>query len=254
MATPQSESFVHAFARGLTIIERMGQQTGRLTIAEIAQSSDLPRTAVRRFLLTLQELQFVQTDGRHYWLTPKVMRLGMAYLYTLPFWRHTQRVLEELHAEIGQSCAASVLDGEDIVYIARVHARRILAMSPVPGSRLPAHAVSMGRVLLSGLDAASLKHYLGKVQPGRLTPATVTGRRELATLIRAAGAQGYAWVDRELDDSICGIAVPVRDTEGQVTAAINVSLPAGRFDEASAIDRLLVPLREAAARLRSAAG
>ena len=113
MATPQSESFVHAFARGLTIIERMGQQTGRLTIAEIAQSSDLPRTAVRRFLLTLQELQFVQTDGRHYWLTPKVMRLGMAYLYTLPFWRHTQRVLEELHAEIGQSCAASVLDGAD---------------------------------------------------------------------------------------------------------------------------------------------
>ncbi len=254
MATPQSESFVHAFARGLTIIERMGQQAGRLTIAEIAQASDLPRTAVRRFLLTLHELQFVQTDGRHYWLTPKVLRLGMAYLYTLPFWRHTQRVLEELNAAIGQSCAASVLDDEDIVYIARVHARRILAMSPVPGSRLPAHAVSMGRVLLSGLDDASLKRYLAEVQPKKLTPVTVTGRRELAARIQAAGVQGYAWVDRELDDSICGIAVPVRDAEGRMMAAINVSLPAGRFDEATAIDRFLVPLRQAAARIRSAAG
>ena len=165
-----------------------------------------------------------------------------------------RKSLEELNADIGQSCAASVLDGEDIVYVARVHARRILAMSPVPGSRLPAHAVSMGRVLLAGLPDAVLEHYLAHVQPRRLTANTVTGLRELAARIHQAAADGYAWIDRELDDSICGIAVPVRDTHGEVVAAINVSLPAGRFDEAAAKDRFLVPLRQAAARIRSATG
>jgi IclR family pca regulon transcriptional regulator len=160
MATPESEAFVRTFARGLKVIEVMGQATGSQTIADVAQASGLPRTAVRRFLMTLSDLDFVRTDGKRYWLTPKVLRLGLSYVYTLPFWRTAQIVLEELCANLEQSCAVSVLDEEDIVYVARVHARRILSMSPVLGSRLPAHAVSMGRVLLSGLDDTALKAYL----------------------------------------------------------------------------------------------
>ena len=108
--------------------------------------------------LTLIELGFVKTDEKDYWLTPKVLRLCMTYLYTLPFWRQSQQVLEELGTRVQQSCAVSVLDDGEIVYIQRFHTKRILAFSPSTGSRLPAYAVSMGRVLLAHdpvLDAPS---------------------------------------------------------------------------------------------------
>jgi IclR family pca regulon transcriptional regulator len=252
MATPESETFVRSFARGLKVIEVMGQAPAPQTLADIAQAAQLPRTAARRFLATLTELEFVRTDDRRYWLTPKVLRLGMSYLYTLPYWRHAQLALEALCADIGQSCAISVLDGEEIVYVARLHARRILAMSPVIGSRLPAHAVSMGRMLLAGLPQAGLKAYLVNARLKQLTGKTIVDRKALGEQIRLAGVNGYAWVDRELDDSICGIAVPIRDQEGQTIAAINISLPAGQFTEASACEEFLGPLREAAARIRGA--
>jgi IclR family pca regulon transcriptional regulator len=130
MATPESESFVRTFARGLTVIEVMGKSRPACNIAEIAEAAALPRSVVRRLLMTLTELGFTRTDGKHYWLTPKVLRLGLSYLYTLPYWRQAQLALEELCADIGQSCAISVLDEEDIVYVVRLHTRRILAISP----------------------------------------------------------------------------------------------------------------------------
>mgnify|MGYP003576642415 CR=1 FL=1 len=144
MANADSEAFVRTFARGLKVIEAMGRGGNHLTIADISEASDLPRTVVRRFLLTLIELAFVGTDGKHYWLTPKVLRLGMSYLYALPFWRQAHLVLEELAGHVGESCALSVLDEEDIVYIGRVHSKRILAMSPVVGGRVPAHVGAWG--------------------------------------------------------------------------------------------------------------
>ncbi len=254
MATPESETFVKSFSRGLKVIEVMGQSGGRQTLTDIAAAAGLSRTAARRFLMTLAELDFVRTDDKRYWLTPKVLRLGMSYLYTLPYWRHAQLTLEGLGAEIGQSCAISVLDGEDIVYVARLHASRILAMSPVIGSRLPAHAVSMGRVLLAGLGTEALEHYLNTSVIRRLTGKTVTDVEALSELIRLADRKGYAWVDRELDDSICGIAVPIRDADGATVAAINVSLPSGQFSETSAARAFLAPLRQAAAQIRSGMG
>ena len=254
MATPDSEAFVHTFARGLKVIEAMGEARGRLNIADIAMLASVPRTAVRRFLLTLVELGFVHSDGKLYWLTPKVLRLGMAYVYTLPFWRQAQIVMEELRDAVSQSCAISVLDEEEIVYVARVHARRILSMSPAMGSRLPAHAVSMGRVLLSGLDESALSDYLARAKLRPMTNATVVDRKELGERIRRTRDQGYAWVDRELDDSICGVAVPIRNADGTMVAAINISLPAGAYTEAAACEEFLVPLRQAAARIRSTVG
>jgi IclR family pca regulon transcriptional regulator len=251
MASEESEAFVRTFARGLKVIEAMGRDGNQQTIASISEASELPRTVVRRFLLTLAELGFVGMDGRHYWLTPKILRLGMSYLYALPFWRHAQLVLEELSSTVGQSCALSVLDEEDIVYIGRVHSQRILAMSPVLGSRFPAHAISMGRALLASLDSDKLDLYLQRAKLTRLTPWTIADREELAGRIRSAREQGYAWVDRELDESICGIAVPIRDTRSEVVGALNVSLPAGPWTEGKAVEAFLVPLRQAAARIRS---
>lgn len=253
MATPESESFVRAFARGLQVIEAMGQGAARQTLAEIAEAVDLPRTAVRRFLMTLIDMTFVRTDGKRYWLTPRVLRLGLSYLSSLPYWREAQPTLEELSARVKQSCALSVLDGEEIVYVQRQHAKRILRMSPSLGSRLPAHAVSMGRVLLAGLPDEEIDQYLKTATFRRLTSATVVDPKRLRTRILEAREQGYAWIDGELDESICGLAVPVRNRDGETIAAINVSLTTGEFTCADAVAQFLPTLRLAASRLRAAA-
>lgn len=251
MATPESESFVRTFARGLKVIEVLGQGPGGQTLAEVAEGVELPRTAVRRFLLTLIELSFVRTDGKRYWLTPRVLRLGLSYLSTLPYWRDAQPALEELGARMEQSCALSVLDGEEIVYVQRQHARRILPMSPSLGSRLPAHAVSMGRALLAGLADDELDKYLAEARLQRLTPATVIDPQRLREAVLAVRQQGWAWVDGELDESICGLAVPVRDRTGATIAALNVSLTSGEFTQQQAVERFLPQLRVAASRLRA---
>jgi IclR family pca regulon transcriptional regulator len=252
MATPESESFLRTFARGLAVIEVMGRDATHQTLGEIAEGVALPRTAVRRFLLTLIELGFVQADSKRYWLTPRVLRLGLSYLATLPYWRQAQPTLEELCARIKQSCALSVLDGTDIVYIQRQHAKRILSMSPSLGSRLPAHVVSMGRMLLAGLPHEELDRYLSEATFQRFTNATIVDPTLLRKEILLAQRQGFAWIDGELDESICGLAVPVRDKAGATVAAMNVSLPAGQFDKETASTQFLGELRQAASQLRAA--
>jgi len=251
VATPESESFVRTFARGLLVIEVLGQTHGGQSLAEVAEKARLPRTAVRRFLLTLIDMGFVRTDGKRYRLTPRVLRIGLSYLSSLPYWRDAQLALEELRARIDQSCALSVLDGEDLVYVLRQHAKRILPMSPSLGSRLPAHAVSMGRVLLAGLSDAELDAYLAGATFKRLTRATIVAAAPLRREVLRAREQGYAWVAGELDESICGLAVPVRDRDGQTVAAMNVSLATGEFTEAEAVAQFLGELRVAASRLRA---
>lgn len=250
MATPDSETFVRAFARGLNVIEALGEATGRHTLAELAEATKLPRTAIRRFLLTLIDLAIVQTDNKHYWLTPRVLRLGLSYLSTLPYWREAQVTLEELSSVSKQSCALSVLDGDDIVYLQRQHARRILPISPSLGSRLPAYAVSMGRVLLSGLPDDELDEFLRTVELRRLTSVTIVDPAKLKAEILKVREQGYAWGEREFDDSICGLAAPVRDMNGAVIAAINVSLASGEFTHEMAVERFLPMLWHSASRLR----
>lgn len=254
MTTPESEGFVRAFARGLRIIEVLGQTSGGQTLAQVADGVALPRTAVRRFLMTLIDLSFVRTDGRRYWLTPRVLRLGLSYLSSLPYWREAQPALEELCSRIGQSCALSVLDGEDLVYVQRQHAKRILPMSPSLGSRLPAHAVSMGRVLLAGQTDAELDTYLAQARLTRRTAATQLDRERLREAIQAVRTQGWAWVDGELDESICGLAVPVRGLDAGTLAALNVSLASGEFTQQRAIEQFLPELRITASRLRASAG
>lgn len=251
MATPESESFVRTFARGLRVIEVMGQSTGHQNIAQVSEAAGLPRTVVRRLLLTLTELGFVKTDDKDYWLTPKVLRLGMTYLYSLPFWKQSQWILEDLGTKVKQSCAIAVLDGNEIVYIQRFHTKRILSMNPSIGSRLPAYPVSMGRVLLSSLPEPALQDYMADVEFKKLTSRTITDPDQLLKTITLVRDAGYAWVDAELDDAICGLAVPVRDQEGNVIAAMNVSLLSGEFTEDQAKSEFLPLLKVAASQLRA---
>lgn len=247
-----AERYVRGFARGLEVLETMGRGPARKTLAEVAALCGLPRSVTRRLLLTLVAQDFARDDGRRYWLTPKALRLGLAYLYALPFWQQAQLVLEELRSECGESCSMAVLDDEDIVYVVRIPARRILSTNLTIGSRIPAHAVSLGRVLLASLDDKALGRYLKGAKLTPFTPRTVVAPAKLRAVIEAIRRDGYAWVDSELDDAICGIAVPVRDEEGHVVAAVNVSLVAGSYTEASARKKFLALLRYAAAKIRTA--
>ena len=252
MAAAESEGFVRAFARGLVVIEAMGAGGPRKTIAQIAEATGLPRSVVRRLMMTLCAQRYAQTDGKLFALTPRALGLGLSYLDSLPFWRYAQPALEDLRSQVHESCSMAVLDDGDIVYVLRVPSRRILAMNLTVGSRLPAHLVTMGRVLLADLDKDSLHRYLGAVKFAPRSPGSISRPAALKTELEAVHRQGYSWVDGELDPAICGIAVPVRDGTGAAVAAINVSLISGTYDEVSAKRRFLVPLRQAAEQIRTA--
>lgn len=247
-----SESYVRAFARGLSVIDAMGKGERRKTIAQIAEAIDLPRSVVKRLLLTLCEQDYAQTDGRFFALTPKVLALGLSYLYTQPYWPIAQPALEDLRSDVGESCSMGVLHGAEIVYVLRIPSRRILAMNLNIGSRLPAHAVSIGRVLLASLSETAWREYAGAAAPGNGARKAARKTAEFRAELDRIQREGYAWVDGALDPAIAGIAVPVRDATGQVIAAINVSLIAGTCDEAEAVRRFLVPLRRAAEQIRAA--
>jgi IclR family pca regulon transcriptional regulator len=251
MANSDSESFVRTFARGLQIIETLGKSKHGMTIAELSESTGLSRSVVKRYLLTLIEIGYMESDGKTHSLTPKVLSLGLSYLYSLPYWRHAQFALEELSQAIEQSCAMSILDHADIIYVVRIPKYKILRASPTLGSRLPANAVSMGRILLAEQSETELEQYLEAAPLHRLTNQTIVSKDALRDEIHAARTKGYAWVNGELDESICGLAIAVKNLEGKAIGAVNVSLPAGKIDEEQAVARYLGPLRNAAAQIRS---
>ncbi|MGD9921513.1 MAG: IclR family transcriptional regulator C-terminal domain-containing protein [Pseudorhodoplanes sp.] len=246
-----SETYVRAFARGLSVIGAMGRGAPRKTIAEIADAIRLPRSVVKRLLLTLCEERYVVTNGRSFALTPKVLSLGLSYLYTQPYWPIAQPALEDLRSEVGESCSMGVLHGTEIVYVLRIPSRRILAMNLNIGSRLPAHQVSIGRVLLAALPEPDWREYVEAVAAADQPKEIANGITDLRVQLNRVQQEGYAWVDGALDPAIAGLAVPVRDATGEVIAAINVSLIAGTCDEAEAVRRFLVPLRRAAEQIRA---
>lgn len=251
VSNTDSESFVRAFARGLSVIDAMGKGSRRKTIAQIADASALPRSVAKRLLLTLCEQEYAETDGKSFALTPKVLSLGLSYLYTQPYWPVAQPALEELRSHVGESCSMGVLHGTEIVYVLRIPSQRILATNLSVGSRLPAHLVSIGRVLLAALPEAAWRDYVQAAAPRAGPVKAGVWARELREHLDRIQRDGYAWIDGVLDPAIAGIGVPVRDASGQPIAAINVSLIAGTCDEKEAVRRFLVPLRRAAEQIRA---
>lgn len=247
----ESDEFVRSIARGFSIIEALGKSPGRHTLTEAADLAGLNRATARRILNTLVALKYCQTNGRYFSLRPRALGLGLSYLNALPYWGYAQRALEDMRNEIGESCALAVLDEKEIVYALRLPARRILSTNLGIGSRLPAHLVSLGRVLLSALPKNERTAYLTAVELRAATQRTITDVQVLATELARIDTQGYAWVDGELDPAICGIAVPLRDQRGHVVAAISINTISGTIDEAMAKQRFLVPLKRTAQDIRT---
>ncbi|MET3936803.1 IclR family transcriptional regulator C-terminal domain-containing protein [Arthrobacter sp. OAP107] len=220
-----SDQYVQSLARGLAVIRAFDTEHADMTLTEVAARTDLTRATARRFLHTLVELGYVRTDGKTFALTAQVLQLGYAYLSGLSLPQLAQPHLEELSLKLGESTSAAVLDGTDIAYIARVTTRRIMTIGITVGTRFPAYATSMGRVLLAGLPPEQLKEYLAAAEIKPLTPRAVGTVKELLAVLDKVRAQGWCLLDQELELGLMSVAAPVYHGR-KVVAAVNVSLQA----------------------------
>ena len=191
--------FVQSLDRGLAVIRCFSSERPSLTLSEVAERTGLTRAAARRFLLTLQELGYVGSTGRQFSLRPRVLALGYAYLSSFSVAQIAQPHLEDLAEELHESCSVSVLDGDDIVYVARASANRIMTIALTVGTRLPPYPTSMGRVLLAWLPEAELDAHLSRITLHKLTEHTVTDPAQLRQILAQVRAQGWAAVDQELE-------------------------------------------------------
>ncbi|WP_116245877.1 IclR family transcriptional regulator C-terminal domain-containing protein [Nocardiopsis sp. FIRDI 009] len=241
--------FLQSLARGLAVLTCLRAPGGR-TLSEVAEATGLARATARRSLLALAQLGYVATVGeRRFTLTPRVLELGHAPLSRLTFERIATPHLADLVRRVHDSASVSVLDGDDIRYVARVATTRIIGVDLGVGTRLPAHPTSMGRVLLAGLAPEDLADRLDRAAPEPLTRRTRTSPEDLAAAVEEARRSGYALVDQELEDGLCSIAVPVRDRSGRVVAAVNVAAHAAQRGADSLREEVLPDLREAAGRI-----
>lgn len=246
--------YVGGLAKGLRIIEAFGNSTRRMAIADAARATGLDRATARRCLLTLAELGYADYDGKFFTLTPRILRLGHSYLSATPLPVIVQPVLDHLAETIHQSASASVLDGTEIVYVARASQQRVMSINLTTGSRLPAYCASMGRVLLAALAEADARARLDRTDLRALTPYTKTTIETLMSELAQVRAQGFALIDQELELGLCSIAVPLHDAHGRVVAAINIGAPAAQIGANEMAGRFLEPLKQASAMLRSRLG
>jgi IclR family pca regulon transcriptional regulator len=245
----RDSDFVQSLERGLSVICAFDRNNTELTLSEVAAATGVTRATARRFLLTLMRLGYVRSDGRFFSLTPRVLELGYAYLSSLTLPEVAEPHLEALVAEVSESSSVSVLDGQDVVYVARVPVSRIMTVAISVGTRFPAYATSMGRVLLAALTDEELEKYLSNVQLTHLTNRTVVTPSALRSELTKVRSQGFSLVDQELEEGLRAVAAPIRDRAGRVVASVNISAHASRTSLESMRRNLVPPLLATAARI-----
>lgn len=236
--------FVLSLARGLQVIEAFQGERDGLTVSAVAARTRLSRAAVRRLLITLEMLGFAERMGPTFRLTSRVLRLGFSFVSSNLLAGLAGPVLEQLSARIHESCSVSILEGDQVVYVARSAARRVMTIDLGIGSRLPAYSTSMGRVLLAALPEDERDRYLAATEFRALTPKTVTDRKALRGVLQRVRADGYALVDEELELGLRSIAVPITARSGRVIAAMNSGVSAARLKPADMVEQILPALRD----------
>jgi IclR family pca regulon transcriptional regulator len=236
--------FVLSLARGLRVVECFQGHAEGLSPAEVAQRTGFSRAAVRRLLVTLERLGYAETDGLVYWLRPSVLKLGFSYLSSTSLPAAAQPILERLSEKILESASVTVLDGDEVVYVARASAKRVMSVGLGVGSRLPAYCTAMGRVLLAALPEEEFAAYLKRVELEPMTPKTVSDKKLLAEIVARAREEGYALVDEELELGVRSVAVAVRSRQGSVIGAMNIGVHASRVSASELRREHLPVLRE----------
>jgi len=237
-------NFLLSLARGLTAIEVFEGHTGGVSSAEISRRTGLSRAAVRRILMTLELLGYAESDGRVYRLKSRVMRLGFSYLSSSSLATLAQPILEHVIELVHESSSVGVLEGDQVVYVARATAKRVMSIGLSVGSRFPAYCTSMGRVLLSGLSEQELSAYFKRAELSQITPKTIVDKAVLDNVIKRVRIEGFAINNEELELGHRSIAVPVKDRKGRMVAGMNIGVHAARVSIAEMKGGLLAILRE----------
>jgi IclR family pca regulon transcriptional regulator len=243
--------FIESLDRGLRVLELFGGGRQPMTLSDLAKVADLPRATARRILFTLERAGFVESDGKLFRLTPRVLVLASSYLVSNHVVSVLQPALDRLSSEAQEISSMAILDGNDVVFIARASPTRIFSSGIDVGYRLPAFCTSVGRVLLSRLPDDELAVALDRMDLAPLTPFTVTDKKLLLKTIIADRAHGYSLVDREAEPGFRSISVPVRRYDGGIVAAINMGAHVDRVSASEMIERFLPRLHEAAASVKS---
>jgi IclR family pca regulon transcriptional regulator len=239
-----------AFARGLSVIEAFGPGHPRMTVAEVAQRVGRDRAVTRRLLLTLMELGFARSDGKHFELTPKILRLGYAFLASVGLDTTLKPYLDELSRDIQETVSVSVLEGSEVIFVARSERPgRRMAFVVSMGMRLPAFTAAAGRVLLAAKPDENVEALLKATRIEKLTQHTIVKPRELLGVIRKARTDGYAINREELEEGLVGVAVPLRNRAGQVVASLNASTNAARRSNERLVGEIVPKLAAAASRM-----
>jgi IclR family transcriptional regulator, pca regulon regulatory protein len=220
---PDDKEFMATLAKGLAVLGAFGRQRPTMTLSEAAKVADLSRATARRVLRTLLMLGYVEQDGRTFSLSPRILEFGFSYLSTQSWIDRALPMLRELSERLGESSSAAILQGNEIVYVARVPARRIMSAALSVGSRLPALHTALGRILFGYLDEAEIWRRLKSQRIEAHTPQTITDLQALFDRIRADHEQKFSLVDEELERGLRALAVPVLDRTGQAIGAINLS-------------------------------
>lgn len=242
--------FLEALARGLSVLAAFGGERPQMTLSDVARAVDLPRATVRRALYTMEQLGYLDSDGRLFRLTPQVLRLAGAYLGSAGNATALQTTCDVLCRDLDEACSAAVLDGDMAVMTAHASPSRYLSSAPGTGFRVPAFCSALGRVLLGGLDDAARDRYFAALQPQALTPKTETDVATLQKLVLKAGSDGFALSDQEAELGFRSLAVPVRRFDGRIVAALNIGVRIERATPKQMKDSFLPALLAAAEGLR----
>jgi IclR family pca regulon transcriptional regulator len=231
--------FINSLARGLEVISAFSSSKPRMTLSDMSRATGMTRATVRRLLLTLVREGYAKTDGKYFSLQPKVLKLGFAVISSMGIWEVAQPIMNTLSDRLQESCFAVVLDGNEVTYVAKADSKRLVNIGINVGSHAPVHAVSSGRVLLAALPDDKLQQLLENATFEQLTPHTVVSKVQLREKIEEVRALGWSIVDQELEIGLRSISVPLRHTDGEVFAALNVCCPSARISPEEIRTRIL---------------
>ena len=244
------KDLIEGLGKGLRVIECFDDDHVRLTPSEVAQRAGLTRTAARRYLLSLVNFGYAAHDGKRFWLLPRVLRLGQSFLDSARLPRLVQPFIQRVSMQSGETVNVSVLDGHEVVYIARSNSPRVVSIGYHPGARLPAHVITPGIAMLSTYSDRALDAWVAEHEFGSFTPLTITDPAEFVHNVHAARALGYWVTEAQLDAGLRGIAVPLKDRKGECVGAIGSTMPMTPLTRDQTIERFLPLLQEAAQALR----
>lgn len=244
------KDLIEGLGKGLRVIECFDEEHPRLTVSDTAARAGLTRTAARRYLLSLLHFGYADSDGKHFWLLPRVLRLGQSFLDSARLPRLVQPFIQRVSMQSGETVNVSTLDGHEVVYIARSNSPRVVSIGYHPGARVPAHVVTPGVVILSTWAEGDLQAWIEAHEFGAFTPNTVTDPQQFIADVQGARALGYWVTESQLDAGLRGIAMPLKDRKGACVGAIGITLPMAPLTREQTVERFRPLLQDAAQALR----